>query len=651
MKRKWPRHFSGLQVFNRSGMLAVLLLASLSASNVQAFELFGIQFFGDDQAREDDEIIVGTPVPYTMTFDLYEPTPQPDLDTDALRSASALWQGRDDPAAGVPGLLATARRDYRRLLGALYAQGFYGSVISISVDGTEASTLAPDADLAVPVAVSISVEPGPLYRFGSVTIINQAAPPADRRDRVDLPFDIGLRPSEPALSGMVLRSESLLLEAWRQQGHALASVASRQVEADHPTRTVDVTITLDPGPSATYGPLVVEGTERMDPDFVAYMADLPAGEPYDPDDIRAANDRLAALEVFRSIRIEEAASLNADGSLPQTLFVQERALRRIGAGGSVSTVDGAGLEAYWLHRNLFGRAEHLRIDGRISGVNGVDPENFTYRLGTTFTRPGVMTPDTNLIASLGAEREVLESYTRTGAEAELALEHPFSPELTGRFGVQGRYAEFDDPVFGEREFTSAGFEARLTYDSRDLATDASSGIYLEGAIEPYYEVSRSNPGVGFTGEARAYQGFGNDDQLVLAGRVRAGSLIGPSIADTAPDRLFLSGGGGSVRGYAYRNIGVERPGDLVTGGRFLLEGSVELRARFTDTLGAVVFADAGYVDADTIPSFDEDVRIGVGAGLRYLTPLGPIRLDAAIPLDPRAGDPDFAVYLGIGQAF
>ena len=73
--------------------------------------------------------------------------------------------------------------------------------------------------------------------------------------------------------------------------------------------------------------------------------------------------------------------------------------------------------------------------------------------------------------------------------------------------------------------------------------------------------------------------------------------------------------------------------------------------RVTETIGLVGFVDAGYVGEDTIPTFDEDLRIGVGAGLRYLTGLGPIRLDVAFPLDPGEDDPDFAFYVGIGQAF
>lgn len=614
----------------------------------QAFELFGVQLFG--AAEEDTEFSVGVPLPYEAEVTITG-ADNADLDEGALRSASALWRGRDDPALGSAGLLADARGDYRHILGALYAQGHYGGVISVRVNGQEASGIEPDADLATPVSVDISIDPGPLYSFAVLQIVNAAPQTSDPRDEVPTLLEIGFVPGAPAKSGVILQAERVAVRAWRQQGYALADSDGRAVEADHPSRTVDVTITMAPDGRATYGALAVEGAERMDPEFIAYMADLPPGQEYDPDDIDEANARLTALEVFRSVRIEQAAALAADGSLPQTIFVQEMPLRRIGAGGSISSVDGLGLEAYWLHRNLFGRAERLRLDGRISGINSADPEDFTYRVGATFTRPGVITPDTRLIAALAAEREVLDAYDRTAVAGEVGLEHPFTPELTGRFAIEGRHAHFDDAVFGQREFTSAGFEARLTYDSRDMPADATSGFFLEGAVEPFYEFSRGNPGVVASAEGRAYQSLGFDDRLVLAGRLKVASLVGPSIADTAPDRLFLAGGGGSVRGYEYRTIGVTQPGGQITAGRFLMEGSAELRARVTDTLGVVAFADFGHVGADSLSDFNEDVRIGVGGGIRYLTPLGPIRLDIATPLDPRAGDPDVAVYLGIGQAF
>ena len=105
-----------------------------------------------------------------------------------------------------------------------------------------------------------------------------------------------------------------------------------------------------------------------------------------------------------------------------------------------------------------------------------------------------------------------------------------------------------------------------------------------------------------------------------------------------------------MRGYGYKSIGVAGPGGTVTGGRYLLEGSVEARMRINDTFGAAAFLDGGYVAADTFPGID-DLRLGAGVGLRYYTGFGPLRLDVAMPLRKHPGDPAYALYLGLGQAF
>ncbi|MEM6711439.1 MAG: autotransporter assembly complex family protein [Pseudomonadota bacterium] len=631
---------------------ALTIVAAAFVKPVLAFELFGISLFGreDDSDEGIEGERIGVPVPYDVSVSVLGEDAAEGLDGEAVRLASSLWRERDEPASGDAGLLAGARADYRSLLGALYAQGFYGASISIGVNGREASDVSPGADLSSPVEVAIEVTPGPLYRFGRLEIVGDASVTAQRLTEDASIFE-DFASGQPARSTVILAAERAAVSAWRAQGFALASAGDRNVVADHSTRTLDVTLLIVPDRQAHYGPLAVEGIDRMDPQFVAYMADLPTGEIYDPREVAEATERLAALEVFRSVRIENAGALSADGSLPQSILVQERPLRRVGAGATFSSVDGAGLEAFWLHRNLFGRAERLRVEGTVSGIDSVDPDDFTYRFGAALTRPGFLTPDTKLIAALNAAREVLESYTRVGVDGAVGVDHPFSRELTGRFAVQGRYAEFDDDVFAERDFASAGFEARLTYDTRDLPTAATSGLFLEAAATPYYEFINDNLGIALTGEARAYQSLTENDRLILAARAKIGTALGPSIAETAPDRLFLAGGGSSVRGYAFRNIGVLQPNGEITGGRFLLEGSVEARARFTDTIGGVIFADAGYVDADSVPNFEDDLRVGVGTGLRYLTPLGPIRFDVAVPLDPGDGDDDVAFYIGIGEAF
>ncbi|RUX63828.1 BamA/TamA family outer membrane protein, partial [Mesorhizobium sp. M7A.F.Ca.CA.004.08.2.1] len=116
------------------------------------------------------------------------------------------------------------------------------------------------------------------------------------------------------------------------------------------------------------------------------------------------------------------------------------------------------------------------------------------------------------------------------------------------------------------------------------------------------------------------------------------------------DRRFYSGGGGSVRGYAYQGIGPKDFTGQPIGGLSFFETSVEMRIAITDTIGIVPFVDAGTVSTKSAPDFS-DVKVGAGVGLRYVTPFGPLRIDAAVPLNRDPGDPHFGIYAGIGQAF
>lgn len=626
-------------------VLATAILAGPPAAS--AFELFGIRLFGRETAEED--MVIGDPQTYAVDFSVA--TGEGGIE-DRLKSTSTLWQDRDEPASGAAGLIAKARGDYRRLLATLYAEGRYGGSISIRIDGREAADLPPDAVLAEPANVVVTVDAGPAFLFREASIVNAAPPPIDRRDRVDEPADEGFAPGELARSGTILRAERLAVEAWRQQGHAKAEIAERSVVAAHDADVVDARLTVDPGRKAYYGPVTVEGAERMDAEWVAWMTGLRPGEEYDPDDLKRASTRIARLDVFRAARFQEAEMIDDNGLLPITYIVQERMPRRFGVGGSYSTVDGLGLESFWLHRNLFGRAERLRVEGKVAGIGTtLRPDEFTYRVGATFVKPGIWTPDTDFSASIFGDREVLEAYTRTAVTGTAGFSHLFTEELAARLFAVGSHARYEDAEFGRRDFSTLGVKGSLTYDSRDNPADATSGLFLETVAEPFYEFQYGNAAFKGTAEARGYLGLGPESRFVLAGRVKLGTLVGPTVAELPPDMLFFAGGGGSVRGYAYRNIGVPTAGGNVVGGRALGEASVEVRARVTDSIGIVGFADVGYVGADTIPNFSEDVRIGVGAGLRYYTGLGPIRLDVATPLNRRPGDPRVAFYVGIGQAF
>ncbi len=636
-----------------AGLAALAAMIALWSAPGAALELFGFRLWGS--AEEDGALDIIDPLPFTVEFTVESGSD--DL-AATLQRASSLWSNRETPASGRGGLLAQARGDYRRILAALYANAYYGGEISILVNGAEAAEVTLDTPLEPGTAVSIRVDPGARFRFGVAEIVN--APPLDVRgaDRVEDQAADGFRTGARANAAAVAAASTASIERWRQIGHAKAREAEREVIADHSTLRLDARITLDPDRAANFGTVRVEGTRRVDPGFVAYIAQIPSGRSFDPDRIKAAEEKLSRLGVFRSIRIEEAETIAADGSLDLTIRVEDREPRTIGFGGSVSTLDGLGLEAYWQHRNLFGRAERLRFDASVTGLGLSGSGNGTvdYSAGLSFFRPGVIGPNTGFIASLTARQLDVDTYRERSVTGSVGLQRSFARNLNGELSLFATRARFED-FFGTRDFTMIGPVARGDYDRRDDTLDPKRGYFLQAELRPFYEAEFGNVAVRGFVEARGYKGFGADRALVVAARGRIGLYSGPEDSESPPDQLFFAGGAGSVRGYAFRSIGVEATDDDdetgTIGGRGLLEGSGELRYRINERFGAVGFVDAGLVSSSTLfeGGADSDVRAGVGAGVRYFTGLGPLRVDVATPLNPRDDDSAVALYIGIGQAF
>jgi translocation and assembly module TamA len=151
-------------------------------------------------------------------------------------------------------------------------------------------------------------------------------------------------------------------------------------------------------------------------------------------------------------------------------------------------------------------------------------------------------------------------------------------------------------------------------------------------------------------EGRAYYGFGEDNRIVAAGRLKLGSVVGSPVDETAPDKLFFAGGGGSVRGYEYQGVGPKYPDTTPIGGLSLFEASLEVRQRLPWRFGVVGFLDAGSVGQAVNPDFN-NLRYGAGVGIRYDLGFGPLRADFAVPINRPRGDAAFQVYISIGQSF
>ncbi|WP_455477783.1 autotransporter assembly complex protein TamA [Bartonella sp. B10] len=633
-----------------------LCLVFVVSQPLAAFELFGIPIFGQKRTYSSDS------VNSTEKFYKVEVVAPPGAPSDGVKivkSVSSLVSDQSKALSSASGLLARARSDYRAILAALYADGRYGGVVSIQINGLEVADLSPVTQLPSRSSIVITVDAGPQYVFG-VAHINKVAPFAKcKMNKMPSIEDLGYKVGAVAKSETILKAERWAIEGWRKQGYAKAKIIKREVIADHAARLVNAQIMIDLGKKAYYGPLNVHNVSkkpRMDSSYVRWMTGLKLGQKYDSDALVKANERLARLDVFRAVNLREADIINSDDNLPLTLVLEERQPRRFGAGGSYSTLDGAGFEAYWIHKNLFGHAERLKIETKISGVgsNREQPynfKNFDYLFGSTFIKPGIFTPDTDFRAELKVQQDVLDNYMTKAIKGKLGITHIFNGDLSGQLAVEISNGYSRDVYFGSRNFTTIGLPSGLIYDSRDNKFDATKGLYGEAIFEPFYEMRFNNFLAKMAVEGRSYWVLDKENRFVFAARAKLGAIVG-SNADRVPsDILFFAGGGGSVRGYSYRNIGIKTENDAVIGGHLLVEGSAELRFSLNDKLGFVSFIDGGLVGKKAHFDFSQQMKWGAGIGGRYMTGLGPLRIDLAFPLKPEQGDPRIGFYVGIGQAF
>jgi translocation and assembly module TamA len=557
----------------------------------------------------------------------------------SLRGASLVLSAVAESPVVAGDVVAAARAEYGRLLGALYGAGHYSGVISVRLDGREVANIPVLEDPAVVRRVDIVVEPGPLFRFSRAEITPLAP-------GTELPEGFAL--GQPAASRLVEEAAGAAVDGWRDIGHALAAPVAQEITADHARAALSAGIALAPGPRLRFGPLSIRGNQAVRTERVRAIAGLPEGEVFSPGDLRRSAERLRRTGAFRSVTLREADRPGPGDLLPIEVLVEEELPRRFGFGAELSSDEGLRLTSFWLHRNLLGGAERLRIGGEISGIGGASG-GADYLLDVTYSRPATFTPDTSLTLGFQAERAFETDYDLTAFEVSGGLTHVFSETLTGSAAIAYRFSRVRDD-FDTDDFQTLTLPLGLIWERRNDPLNPTDGFFLQGEAMPFLGFDSAGSGVRVTLDARGYQGFA-DDRFVAAARVQLGSIYGPSFLQTPRDFLFFSGGGGTVRGQEYQSLGVSvlRGGTVQTGGQHFIGLQSELRARVTDTIGVVAFHDVGFVAAE---DWGDDLggwHSGAGLGLRYLTPIGPIRFDVAVPV--RGGDDGVQLYLGIGQAF
>ncbi|GIL41814.1 autotransporter assembly complex protein TamA [Roseiterribacter gracilis] len=560
----------------------------------------------------------------------------------AVESASRLKTLEDEDDNEPPTEAALRRRadgDLERLERVLRSFGFYDAKLTyrLEPDAVAGAKLGDD----VKRTVIVEIEPGAPYHIKTLTIAtdDNKRPPLDDRFPVGT---FGVKVGDVAAAAPIVAQDEKITRIYQENGYPFAKIVDRTAIVDHADRSMELSVKIEPGSYALFGPALVGGLDRLDPAYVERRVTWAEGAPYDVRELEASRDALVDTSLFGSVQLKPQAVL-ANGETPIIVDTTERLRRSVSAGAQYDSTNGISAKATWEHRNLFGGAEKLRLTAEF-GQN-------LYGLTADYRKPDILRiKNLDAIASIAVTRELVDAYDSRRVKLFGGAEYKFSKQLSVGGGAQferGRVDEKDRT----RNYTLVGLPMFVKRDAADDLLNPTRGDRAQLTVTPYLPgVSKLPAFVQAKLNASWYRSFDDKGRYIFAvfGAVAGSSGIG--LDDLPKDKRYYAGGGGSVRGYGYQKAGdFDQFGDP-RGGLSSVEFGMEMRVKVTDTIGIVPFVDAGRAYPDSFPTFN-DLLPGAGIGARYYTPFGPVRFDIAVPLKKRSQDDAFQLYVSLGQAF
>jgi outer membrane protein assembly complex protein YaeT len=530
------------------------------------------------------------------------------------------------------------RTDLDRLRRLYRSHGYYHARIAHDLE------LSGKGDELVAV---VYVEEGPPVLVEDATVAFSGAPlPAAEHDRLldGLPLARGKVFEEDAYGRVV----TYLRTYYREHGFARVRVRKR-ADLDVVHDRASVAYEVESGPRCVFGDVRVSGTHEVEPAVVRREIAFAPGDPFRQSLIERTRSNLAALSLFRTIRIEEDKSRDARVEIRVRVIEAPRHEVRLGVGYDTEE-ELRGL-AGWRDYDFLGGARQLGFTARASFLRRT--------IAADFLQPHFPGHDERVRLIVSEDQEDEETYTNDRTRLMPRIEWQPRPGLTGYAFYRLEYDSLSGvntaveqllPQLVPPAGVLSGLGFGVDWSSLDDLLDPTRGWAASASVEPVGGFLGGDFSfVRVQGEGRRYQPLVADLSAAVRCHLAAEQPTGSSRDVPLFERLY-AGGIGSVRGYERRHVGLLIDNDPV-GGRSLIEASAELRHPITEKLGAATFVDAGQV---SLASFDfpvGDLRYGVGVGLRYRSPVGPLRVDLGFPLERPRGDASWQIHLSIGQAF
>ncbi|MGN6278757.1 MAG: autotransporter assembly complex protein TamA [Sphingomonas sp.] len=588
---------------------------------------------GADQAAQTERAEIATDIAYSYAVKGLE-----DARNDLLRQRFAdlsTLKAHEHDRANAAQLDRRAREDADLLTALLKAQGYYDARVDTDVSVTSGSAL-----------VTLTATPGALYHFDRVTLagVDQAG-----AKTADVTGAFGVKPGDAVNSDAIAGGEAAIKTTIGKEGFPFAHVGDPPIVVDHATQTATLDMSVRPGGAKKFGKIVASTGKVFGAHHIQEIARFKPGDLYDATQLADLDRALIQTSLVSSVTAKPVPGATPD-TVDIDVALQPAPPRTIAGELGYGTGEGVRAELDWTHRNLFPPEGALTL----RGVLGTQEQlaSVVYRRNNFHQRDHILT------AQISAAHTKRTAYDAKTFSLMGSLEQQtnifFQKTWTWSLGAELAASDERDVIAStgaprRQTYFIGALPTALSYDGSDDLLNPTRGFRLGAHVSP--ELSLEGAAFGYARvqlDASAYQPVKSG--LMIAERVRFGSILGAPRDAIAPSRRFYAGGGGSVRGYGYQLIGPRDPNNDPIGGRSLNEFSIEARVHAFGNFGVVPFFDAGNIYTSALPNFS-GLRYGTGIGVRYYSSFGPIRLDLGTPLNPQKGDSPIAVYVSLGQAF
>ena len=531
------------------------------------------------------------------------------------------------------------------------------------------------------VDVTLTISEGEPVNVASVAFTGfDVIPPAHLDDlKKRVPLNVGA----PRDRALVVTTHEMALNELRDHGYPYAKVISAEEEVR--PKAMSLTFAAEPGTLASFGPVEIVGNTSVGDDVIRRELAFKPGDLYRRSLVQDTQRRLYRLELFQFATVEPVKPERGQGQpeqpseVPTRVTVAEGKHQRVNFGVGYGTEEKARVDGAYHHVNFLGGARSAGVHARWSSLDRGARVDFSqpylfrphFSLGLEGQDWRTFTPAYNSTVAGGKATLTHRADQHTSWSLSITSEHDFSaispdvindPELRKDLIALGL-----DPTTLEQAGTlnAAGFDVQ--HSTMDNVFNAHRGYQVAFHAE---EAGKLLPGtfnyVAMSVDGRLYLPLG--DKVTLATRLQMGNIAPPRCPE-CPDgsnkrlvpfaKKYFLGGATSIRGWGRYEVSPLSGSGRQLGGNSMLAFSEEIRAALHGNVGGVLFLDAGNVWADSGGVALGDLRYAVGSGLRYQTPIGPIRFDVGWQLNPIAllrENPAvptrrWRVHFSIGQAF